>query len=387
MHYIRFLRPPSLSHTRGDVSAVSISFTITTDLGDSFLSPEDPIKLKAGIYEAAADAGGRKPGPADIKASRILEWHPGTRVLKSDLNLPKTSVSLRVFVFPTAQSWAGSTWDVVNSLNHADSGRIMPAWADVHSPGTDSPHVSVRRLRIGREDSLMCLDLEEDIGESIARHIWDAGLVAASLLLHNEAPPVKDPCLPRLRQRLASGQPLNVLELGCGVGILGLAMASSLSKSARPRSLVLLTDLPDAQERALANISRRFLPSSPGTTCPTEFESLDWEEGRQGTFGPRVRSRPWPLIVLSDCTYNVDMLPALVGTLSALHQANTTWRDVLGSSSTTWVLLATKPRHSSEEVLHGLMASQGWSVIEKEALPLPVIGQDMVSVELYVLER
>lgn len=387
MHYIRFLRPPSLSHNRPNVSIVSVSVTITTDLGDSFLNPDAPIKLKAGIYEAAADRDGRKPGPPDIKASQILEWRPGTRALKLDLTLPKTPAPLRVFIFPTAQLWAGSTQDVVSSLSHADSGRIMPVWADVHSPGEDSTHVSIRRLRVGTEDSPSCLELEEEIGESIARHIWDAGLVAASILVDSQPASIPDSLLPRLRQRLASDQPLNVLELGCGVGILGLAVASALAESARLKSLVLLTDLPDARERALANISRRSMLYPGRTTCPTEFESLDWEEGRQGTFGPLVRSRSWPLVVLSDCTYNVDMLPALVGTLSALHEANTARQDVVASSQATWVLLATKPRHSSEEALHGLMAHQGWSVLEKAVLPLPVISQETEAVELYVFER
>ncbi|KAM0322512.1 hypothetical protein ACHAQA_009357 [Verticillium albo-atrum] len=387
MHYIRLLRPPALSTDRRGNSSVHVVLTITTDLGDSFLSPDAPIKLKTGIYEASVDAEGRKPQASDIKASQILDWRPGTRVLKTDLPLGAcSSRDLRVFVFPTSQAWAGSTWDVASSLRPDDRGRIMPVWADVHYPGTEPSHVSFRRLRVGKEESLTYVQVEEDIGESIARHIWDAGVVATSVLLERRTTLGADGALPKLTQTLFIDGPLNVLELGCGVGILGLGIAALLSDSQRQSSHLLLTDLPEAEDRTQANID--YLGSAVAGTAQIQpsFESLDWEDGRRGEFGPQVRARPWHLVVLSDCTYNVDMLPALVGTLTALHGANA-GQQVSGESFTTRVLLATKPRHESEKALFELMAKVGWTVAEREVLPLPVMGGSPESVELYLFEQ
>ncbi|KAM0272600.1 hypothetical protein ACHAQH_008632 [Verticillium albo-atrum] len=387
MHYIRLLRPPSFSTDRRGASSVHVVLTITTDLGDSFLKPEAPIKLKTGIYEASVDADGRKPQPSDIKASQILDWRPGTRVLKTDLPLGIcSSTNLRVFVFPTAQAWAGSTWDVVSSLRPDDRGRILPVWADVHYPGMEAPHVSFRRLRIGREEAPAYVQVEEDIGESIARHIWDAGVVATSVLLERGTAPVADGALPKLTEILTSDGPINVLELGCGVGILGLGIAALLSGSQRQVAQLLLTDLPEAEDRTQANIDCLALTLPSGAQTKPSFESLDWEDGRQGNFGPRVRERPWHLIVLSDCTYNVDMLPVLVGTLTALHEANRRYLSATEACSTR-VLLATKPRHESEKALFDLMTQGGWTVAEQDVLSLQIMGGRQESVELYLFEQ
>ncbi|EEY23134.1 conserved hypothetical protein [Verticillium alfalfae VaMs.102] len=328
MHYIRLLRPPALSTDQRGASSVHVVLTITTDLGDSFLSPEAPIKLKAGAYAASVDAKGGKPQPSDIKTSQILEWRPGTR----------------------------------------------------------RPHVSFRRLRIGSEEAPFFVQVEEDIGESIARHIWDAGVVATSILLENGTSSVNSGTVPKLTQVLASDGPLHIMELGCGVGILGLGIAALLSGPQRQSSQLLLTDLPEAEDRTQANIDclASTLPSE-AQKIPS-FESLDWEDGRKGKFGPRVQDNFWHLIVLSDCTYNVDMLPALVGTLTALHDANKNHVPA-GEIATTRVLLATKPRHESEKALFDLMSKGGWFVAEQDVLPLPVMGQEPESVEIYIFEQ
>lgn len=110
------------------------------------------------------------------------------------------------------------------------------------------------------------------------------------------------------------------------------------------------------------------------------YENLDWEDGRQGGFGPQARSRTWDLIILSDCTYNTDTLPALVETLSALHSSNQ------GVASTK-VLLATKPRHSSERVSFDLMSEQKWRIIGRQVVPLPLLGSEEQSVEMYMFEK
>ncbi|UKZ49885.1 hypothetical protein TrVGV298_004138 [Trichoderma virens] len=115
------------------------------------------------------------------------------------------------------------------------------------------------------------------------------------------------------------------------------------------------------------------------------YENLDWEQGREGTFGPEAQSHRWDLVLLSDCTYNVDMLPALVGTLSALHESNTAQAG--DQPQSTKVFLATKPRHASEEALFGLLSDQGWTESHRQTLPLPVLGAETQCVELYLYEK
>jgi SAM-dependent methyltransferase len=237
------------------------------------------------------------------------------------------------------------------------------------------------------------MQLEEDIGMSIARRIWDGGIAAMSFVaaICSDSIP-QESCttaLPTLRTILRGQQqrPLNILELGCGIGTLGIGMARILSLMGRERATtnILMTDVPEAEARARANMARQSdaLREGPATL---DFEPLDWEDGQHGIFGEKVRSRAWDLIMLSDCTYNTDTLQPLVKTLTALHSQGLQGCHA-ESSVAAKVLLATKPRHSSERIAFDLMAADGWVVREKTVLPLPVLDGEGQSVEVYLLEK
>jgi predicted nicotinamide N-methyase len=235
--------------------------------------------------------------------------------------------------------------------------------------------------------------LEEDIGESIARHIWDAGVVTSAYLA--------DACTSPERIRAVlpiENKSVNVLELGSGVGILGITIASILPEAAAAQgktlkaAIVLLTDLEEAEERARSNIAKAKVTLArnqiSGAKVNIEYENLDWDEGRKGRFGPLAAETPWDLVVLSDCTYNVDSLPALVGTLSALHSAKQRHRGTENYGHVkSSVLLATKPRHSSEEALFGLLTDQSWEYRVVKEIPLPKIGEEDEVVQIYLLEK
>lgn len=384
MHYLRILRPPALTSDKG-CWTVPVVLTINTDLSDAFLTPPAPIKLKIGVYDVDADAGGRKVPPGEIKAFRIVEWAPGSRVLKTEIRLspgPKPP-ALRFFAFPSAQLWGGSSGDVVQSLQSHGQGRIMPVWADVHDGEGQPTCMACRRLRIGTEASPTYLEIEEEMGESMARHVWDGGVTMACLLLDQANPSETGVPKSAILDSLASTPIKNIVEIGCGVGTLGLAAALWR----KGKSAVLLTDLPDARKRAEANISRWTAQHQDYLANPPKFEALDWDDGARSVFGPEVGSRSWDLVVLSDCTYNVDIMPALVGTLSALHELN---GEHSGGGENPWetrVLLATKQRHSSEECVFRLMADDGWTIAEEETFPLPSLGADMQSVQLYLYKK
>ncbi|KAL7619820.1 hypothetical protein AAE478_010365 [Parahypoxylon ruwenzoriense] len=398
MHYIRLLRPAKFDAS-DKKPFISLLLTITTDLGDSFLHPDEPIDL---IIAAEAAAG----GSLLLETGRPPRWSAGMRVLdvKAPVkpHLKSGDVTCSIKIHPAAvqslplgrmRTSDVLPWSVTPSDSPARKGLIMPATVEMVN-GVCSP-VCIRTLRLSlgpRPGDELDLDFEEDIGESIARHVWDAGVVTASFLA--------DACRSAeagIRDVLPLGkESVGVLELGSGVGILGISFAGILGRAAG-EAMVLLTDVPEAEERARANVARaetalsRAQIYSGGGSVPTiRYENLDWERGRRGQLGPLASARAWDLVVLSDCTYNVDSLPALVGTLSALHAANLRHPGVGGAVAKSSVLLATKPRHSSETALFGLLEASGWRYRVLKSIPLPKLGEEEGGgevVDIYVLEK
>ncbi|KAL1888036.1 hypothetical protein Sste5346_009833 [Sporothrix stenoceras] len=463
MHYIRLLRPPNVvkASRPGQASALALVLTITTDLGESFLCPDAPISIAVEVVvdavqddkrdedgeddEAKDDgddaeaeppktvvthvfdlpvtapvtAGKAKPGkpPKPTTGSGDgLSWKAGMRVLKLEAKLPKAAeaclwdtatVKRRIRIRPAGRTLSAVHARQLVGSRDGNGGLIMPLWVDVPDSASDGAfeHVALRRLAFdyNKDESTAAVEVEEEIGESIARHVWDAGLVAVAYLAdmclahtpsrkrpreeEDEEAEVKPQSFHDVLRRTLLSRPkgLRVLELGSGVGILGIGLAAIVheaeqaSTSTEPsKNTFLLTDLPEAEERARANMAR-------SAHLSLDYENLDWEDGREGRFGPAVtgaHGSNWDLVVLSDCTYNVDMLPALVETLSALA-------DVPSSDlkKKPGVLLARKPRHASEEALFTLMKEHGWTVRASSTVPLPVLDNDAEIVELYLYEK
>ncbi|KAI1822208.1 putative methyltransferase-domain-containing protein [Xylaria intraflava] len=407
MHYIRLLRPAKIQSTAEGL-VVSLLFTITTDLGDSFLCPDEG---SLDLIVAAVDAA------AVVRHTCIYRWNAGMRVLDAKVKLwpglKSETVNCRVAIHPAQQSrQTGATPASLGTLQVREvlpwrigtdeaikMGVVMPATFEIAN-GVCAP-VSVRTIELrgdqaGQNDEdrdTIRLGFEEDIGESIARHIWDAGVVTSAYL----ADACSSPDSIRNILPIENGS-FNVLELGSGVGILGITIASILPRAAAAlgktlkSARVLLTDLDEAEERAKSNIANAQATlahgSMFGTRVSIDYENLNWDEGREGLVGPLVAATPWDLVVLSDCTYNVDSLPALIGTLGALHVAkqrhNSTNNDSVVKSS---VILATKPRHSSEEALFGLLGDQNWTYRLVKEIPLPKIGDEDEFVQIYFLEK
>lgn len=405
MHYIRLMRPPSLDGK----NTLKIVLTITTDLGDSFLSPDEPVPIS--VWFISSKGPGIRLTPEKEGGTKLV-WRAGMRVLKLELpitdeclremkNMPSKKTAPKIHInachgllrTPQAEDLPFEKEGQVLAINarypmSADEEPTFEAFRDFALPGS------------GR------LTVCEEIGESIDRHVWDAGVITMGLLSNmchdsqNGGFPDqkwnKTPLLEELLCSVTPENPLNIIELGCGVGILGLGLASALykrtSSSWNPEwpshspSNILLTDLTDAEEVAVRNIvserQNRGSQHKENTNVTTEFESLDWEDGKMRKFGPMAEARAWDLIIISDCTYNIDMLSALVGTISELHKLSKS----LGQKSPK-VMLATKPRHSSEKALFGLMEGDGWNILEHASQPLPVLGMEDESVEIYLFGK
>lgn len=159
---------------------------------------------------------------------------------------------------------------------------------------------------------------------------------------------------------------LEVIELGTGCGIVGITLAQML-----PRCSVFLTDLDEARDIVSRNIrSAKLAPEST-----VQFEVLDWDED----ISKDVSTRHHDLIVVSDCTYNADSMPALVRTLQALSDC----------SPESPVMVALKRRHESEQVFFGLMEEAGFENQKDRDPDITATAADPVdgSIEIYCFRK
>jgi predicted nicotinamide N-methyase len=169
--------------------------------------------------------------------------------------------------------------------------------------------------------------------------------------------------IPLVEQAISAAtfKKLNVIELGCGCGIVGITLAQTV-----PDCEVLLTDLPEAANIAQRNIDNVF----PAMASTVSFQPLNWEE----PLPKMVQAKTYDLVLVADCTYNSDSSPALVRTLSALQK----------KSPKALILVAMKIRHSSEDVFFDLMKEAMFIEASHMKLQLPVIAEVAEKVEVYV---
>ena len=158
-------------------------------------------------------------------------------------------------------------------------------------------------------------------------------------------------------------QGTNVLELGSGCGIVGIAFSQMVS-----RCKVLLTDLPEVSDLLYNNISEARPASESGVT----MEPLDWDQ----VLPQEVKAQTYDLILVSDCTYNVDSLPALVKTL----------RNLISCSPLASVVISMKIRHPSEVVFFDLMFENELTVSEHTCVILPDDHRSGIGIELEVID-
>ncbi|KAI9809855.1 MAG: hypothetical protein M1825_000288 [Sarcosagium campestre] len=233
---------------------------------------------------------------------------------------------------------------------------IVSAWSGITSSPRQSSEPSSQSAMVQREFVDLqgrSLTIWEDTGESIARHIWDAGLVLTSWLINIQSFQTGGMHeLANLFRDNGHGR-TNVLELGTGCGIVGIGLAQLL-----PRCQLLLTDLPDAKEVVEMNIAA----NSPATASRIAFAELDWDSSLPHC----VQKSHFDLILVSDCTYNPGSARSLVKTLVSL----------VSISPDAAILLASKTRHSSEKVFFDLMEDAMLRKFEHVVIPLPNAGED-----------
>ena len=167
-----------------------------------------------------------------------------------------------------------------------------------------------------------------------------------------------------VRHLMPAKRKLQVLELGSGCGIVGIAFAQI-----SPRSEVFLTDLPEAMELLSINMEQ----ATPAPHSKLSLSVLDWQKELPAIF----QEIDLDIILVSDCTYNCDSIPYLIKTLSAAAQVSP---DVL-------VFISLKKRHPSEAILYDLLDASGFMKVYHTSILLPdhgraAIGETLENIEI-----
>ncbi|MCJ1377430.1 hypothetical protein MMC17_000525 [Xylographa soralifera] len=338
--YIRFLKVPKISPSNAASEySVKTTITITSDLGEEFLAQD--VELFADL-----DCNGITHTP-----THRPKWRAGMRALPIEFRVNKKDI-----VGPLRLCISGHRPTAADQLSATRMPELVSAWSGFFgaSSSPEAPRNIERRFDL---NVIGCAELFiwEETGESIARHIWDAslGLVAhLRVLLQPEPGPATSSPLRNLLHTPRS-TPLHVLELGTGCGIAGLALAQM-----RPEAHVMLTDLPQAMDILSLNIAAARLANG----SHVEHLPLDWD----AELPTSVRERRFELVLVSDCTYNADSLPALVKTLGAVVREE---KEV--GEERVLMLVAMKVRHESEKVFFELMADARFVQVEHWSVSLP----------------
>ncbi|KIN02160.1 hypothetical protein OIDMADRAFT_41331 [Oidiodendron maius Zn] len=365
MHYIRFLKLPRLLSTPSPV--LSAKITVTTDLGESFLFTDLTL-----VVELESQSGAKILGPRNGK-EYLWKGSDGMRSLEVSFPVPssKKSEAMRMLIRPKENKHNVKHFNnmlVGTKVTTENDGRVVAVRSmdiDVSKAGLKGISGMARRVFFSNEK---IISICEETGESIARHIWDAGLMLSSYLAItspiNTSPDLGHalPQLPVLKHKLSLSN-LNVLELGTGCGIVGITLSIFYPNATQ----ILLTDLPEASEIITHNLS--LLSSSRGASVTHEV--LDWSS----PLPPRVGNINWDIVLVADCTYNPDVVPDLVSTLRSVARGGK--KDVL-------VLLAMKIRHEDEMVCFDLLEQSGFMVKEKAVLPLLMLAGEPEQIEIFV---
>jgi hypothetical protein len=161
MRYIRFLKPPRVVTFKGSSKQeISCLITITSDLGDSFL-PYD-IQLSAELLASHPTE--------EVVVWRTVQWSAGMRTLPVTFPLVKTRKSSKYRVRVGAEPKL--THDEYSRLSEDGSCGVVSAWSspfNLSLPTHKGEKLVERRFKLSNGPTV---NIYEETGESIARHLW-----------------------------------------------------------------------------------------------------------------------------------------------------------------------------------------------------------------------
>ena len=197
--------------------------------------------------------------------------------------------------------------------------------------------------------------IAEQSGETIIRHVWDAGIILSAAATCNPVSLLPNG-LRTFMQMTGIYRATKILEIGTGVGVLGISLAARF-----PEAKVVLTDLEDAEPLVLDNIGINA-PNFPHLLQNVSFRTLDWED-RQ--FPDWTLNEKFDLIVMADVTYNASTFVALADTLEHLQK-----HGARGAN----VVCCGKRRHDEEEEFWQIVLRRGFVVHRRTIFTMDLNG-------------
>ena len=287
-----------------------------------------------------------------VLANNTAEWTPGCRDIPLEFAINPNIKSGKVVV--------GHVTSDIQTSNHAlkdfldGDGTYIVGLAsssfamDLGSKSNDTVY---------RHFMLSCgpLTIAEQAGETIVRHVWDAGILLSSTLCCSSLSILPNNLVQLVSQTIAT-RTKNVLELGTGVGIVGVSIAAQF-----PHINVVATDLPEAQSLVEEN-TRINISAHSHLKRNISFRPLDWEHR---PFPPWTGNEKFDLIAMADVTYNTATFMALADTLEHLLRTG---------SRGARIVCCSKRRHDEEEAFWRIILNRGFAIHERIVFAMDLDG-------------
>jgi len=352
MNFVRFVKTPRVSQTPEGTQQPYSYFT-TLPPCDRTLSTILTITSDFSPFPSSAPLLCSVVSPdGTVIARKEVDWTSESRELKLDFLLPNDVPSGKIVVRHLASGSATSN-EVLADFLHGNGTHVVGIATatfpfDVDSKSGDTVY---RRFMVPRGP----LTFAEQAGETIIRHVWDAGILLASTLCSSSISMIPDE-LQGFVKKTFNPVPKNILELGTGVGVLGICIAAQY-----PRINVVVTDLPDARDLVEENILINVSPTSH-IQRNVSFRPLDWE---QRPFPPWTETDKFDVIVMADVTYNSSTFEALADTLE--HLLRTGSKDAK-------VVCCAKRRHIEEEEFWKIVQQRGFVIQMRIVFAMDLTG-------------
>jgi hypothetical protein len=158
VYYVRFLKTPRIDHKNGSVS-ISALICITTDLGDSFLAEDVDLMISA--HDEASH----------MLCEKQVKWNAYNRELPITLGSLPTSSAKKALILTVKPPQPKSQ----SRLDHTSIPPRVPLVIGASSASFGPQSTPAEKLvlrHIGDLPQAPMLDIWEETGNSIARHIW-----------------------------------------------------------------------------------------------------------------------------------------------------------------------------------------------------------------------
>jgi ubiquinone/menaquinone biosynthesis C-methylase UbiE len=347
MNFVRFVKTPRIgTATTTKKSNVKIDFKNSSK---SQLSMILTITTDFSPFAGSAELSCQLVSPDDsVLIEQRVQWTDTLRDIKVDIPVPSGLKEGRVVVTS------------ITSVHETFLTRFLGGQAN-HIVGVKTASFPLNASR--RHDTVYRnfklpqgpLPIAEQAGETIIRHVWDAGIILSAAISYNSISFLPDE-LQQFLFPIFSQRPTRVLELGTGVGILGISISA-----AYPNAKVVMTDLSDAQPLVDENLSLN-VPHYPQIKHNTSFRTLDWEER---PFPEWTILEKFDLIAMADVTYNTATFVALADTLEHLLRTG---------SKGGKVLCCGKRRHDEEEEFWRIVHERGFEVHQRVIFVIDLEG-------------